>query len=82
MNSQLDFATNSDRHSNKVFERVGNATVRRVFQRDKAILSVTPIDLFKDCTNAADGEHFDAGAKTMDRGEVTVGVGWTQERHA
>jgi len=51
-------------------ERVGDSTVGRVLQRDDAEMHVTPVDLFEDGRNRADGHVLDPFAELGDRGDL------------
>ena len=57
----------------QVVERVGDPTIRRVFQRHDAIVGVAGVHLFEGCRDAPHRHEFHGTAKTVEGGQVAVG---------
>ena len=70
------------RWSDEHVERVGNAAVGGVFERDEAELDVSAVHFLEHGGDRADRDVLDGVAELGDRGQMTVAVVRSQEGHA
>ena len=80
MDAELNLARDLDRHAREHIERVGDAAIGRIFERDHAVRDLAAIDFLEDRGNRSDRDEIDALAKAMNGREMTIRILWTKER--